>query len=105
VLNCDLVPVLDNKSALIFWMRVAFSLRSASVPHVVPKVPMLLPKVPMLLPKVPMLLPKVPMLLPKTVADTSNPAETNAPDVFLEMALSSRYESLWALLYFRLLSD
>jgi hypothetical protein len=91
VLNCDLVPVLDNKSALIFWMRVAFSLRSASVPHVVPKVPMLLPK--------------VPMLLPKTVADTSNPAETNAPEVFLEMALSSRYESLWALLYFRLLSD
>jgi hypothetical protein len=88
VLNCDLVPVLDNKSALIFWMRVAFSLRSASVPH-----------------KVPMLLPKVPMLLPKTVADTSNPAETNAPEVFLEMALSSRYESLWALLYFRLLSD
>jgi hypothetical protein len=84
VLNCDLVPVLDNKSALIFWMRVAFSLRSASVPHVVPKVP---------------------MLLPKTVADTSNPAETNAPEVFLEMALSSRYESLWALLYFRLLSD
>lgn len=62
VLNCDLVPdVFDNKSALIFCMRVAFSLLSASVPQVVAIVP------------------NVPILLPMTVAETSNPAEIRAP--------------------------
>lgn len=86
VLNCDLVPVLDNKSALIFCINVAFSLLSASVPHVVPNVPMWFSL-------------KAPRLL-TTVADTSNPAEIKAPDVFLEFGFSSKYISLGGLLYF-----
>lgn len=83
MLNCDLVPVLDNKSALIFCINVAFSLLSASVPQVVAIVP------------------NVPILFASTVADTSKPAEISAPEVFLELFM---YESFVAVLLYFLLS-
>lgn len=70
--------MLDRRSALILCIKVAFSLLSASVPHVVPRVPILLP----------------------TVADTSNPAEIKAPEVFLVSGFSSIKDSLGALLNF-----
>lgn len=55
VVNCDCDPETESRSALILCTRVAFSLRSASVPQVLASVQL------------------------PTVAETSKPADTRAP--------------------------